>query len=60
MKTQADVEKQIKGIEWTINAHKKQVDFYLKDGDFKKVVDYSQKILSLEAELTLLKWVLEK
>ena len=59
MKTKQDIEKQMKGIEWTINSYKRQAKYYAQDGDFEKVADYSQKIVALEAELTLLKWVLD-
>ena len=59
MKTKQDIEKQMKGINWTINAHKKQVEFYLQDGDFRKVTEYSQKIVSLQDEIILLEWVLD-
>jgi uncharacterized FlaG/YvyC family protein len=58
MKTKEDIEKQIKGINWFINSHKKQIDFYLND-DFnpKKIAEYANKIASLVAGLEVLLWV---
>ena len=59
MKTVDEINKQIKTGEWFIKSHKEQLDFYSKDGDLSKVIEYAQKIKTLSAEISLLKWVLE-
>ena len=59
MKTVDEINKQIKTGEWFIKSHKEQLDFYSKDGDLSKVIEYAQKIRTLSAEISLLKWVLE-
>lgn len=59
MRNKQEIEKQAKGIQSVINAHKKQVDFYLQEDDFRKVAEYSQKIVGLQDELVLLEWVLD-
>ena len=59
MKTVDEINKQIKTGEWFIKSHKEQLDFHSKDGDLSKVIEYAQKIKTLSAEISLLKWVLE-
>lgn len=61
MKTIEDIQKQIRGIKWCIDSHKNQIDVYL-NGDFNagKIKEYAQKIEVLEAEITLLEWVLSE
>lgn len=59
MKTVEEINKQIIGCEWFIKSHKEQLDFHSKDGDLSKVIEYAQKIKTLSAEISLLKWVLE-
>lgn len=60
MKNRQDVEKQAKAIRWVINSHRKQIEHHLQEDDFRKVAEYSQKIVALQAELVLLEWVLDK
>ena len=58
MKTIEDIDKQIAGIKWFIDSHKKQIGFYWSE-DFnpKKIKEYADKIERLNIELELLLWV---
>ena len=59
MKTVEEIKKQIKGIEWFIDNHNKQVAFYTQDEfDAVKAMGYLAKIKELQAEKSILKWVL--
>lgn len=60
MKTVEEIEKQIKGIEWFINSHNKQVEFYTQE-EFNavKAMNYLAKIKELQAAKSILEWVLE-
>ena len=60
MKSKEQVEKHICMINWHIERHKEQVEFYMKESvDLRKVSEYSIKIELLEAERDDLEWVLD-
>lgn len=60
MKTVEEIKKQIKSIDWFINSHNKQVEFYTQDEfDYEKAMGYLTKIQVLQAEKSILEWVLK-
>lgn len=59
MKTIEQINKQIKRIDWVIDNHKNQIEYYSNDDfDIDKIIDYSNQIKFLQTEKVLLEWVL--
>lgn len=59
MKTIEQINKQIKRIDWVIDNHKNQIEYYSNDDfDIDKIIDYSNQIKLLQTEKVLLEWVL--
>lgn len=59
MKTIEQIKKQIRSIDWIIDNHKNQIEYYSNDDfDIDKIIDYSNKIKLLQTEKVLLEWVL--
>lgn len=61
MKTIEQINKQIKRIDWVIDNHKNQIEYYSNDDfDIDKIIDYSNQIKLLQTEKVLLEWVLSE
>lgn len=59
MKTIEQIKKQMRSIDWIIDNHKNQIEYYSNDDfDIDKIIDYSNKIKLLQTEKVLLEWVL--
>lgn len=61
MKTIEQIKKQMRSIDWIIDNHKNQIEYYSNDDfDIDKIIDYSNKIKLLQTEKVLLEWVLSE
>lgn len=61
MKTIEQIKKQMRSIDWMIDNHKNQIEYYSNDDfDIDKIIAYSNKIKLLQTEKSLLEWVLSK
>ena len=59
MKTIEQIKKQMRSIDWMIDNHKNQIEYYSNDDfDIDKIIAYSNKIKLLQTEKVLLEWVL--